>query len=56
MNNNIDFMENLLNKIKQESKRTILADNFKLHLIKCAQKTGVNQFLEIILSNNFILK
>ena len=44
---NIDFMENLLNKIKQEGKRTVLADNFNLNLIKYTQKTGVNQFLEI---------
>ena len=51
---NIDFMENLLNKIKQESKRAILAGEFNLNLIKYAQKTGVNQFLEIVLSNNFM--
>ena len=44
---NIDFMENLLNKIKQEGKRTVLADDFNLNLIKYTQKTGVNQFLEI---------
>ena len=47
-------MKNLLNKIKKESKRTILAGNFNLNLIKYAQKTGVNQFLEIVLSNNFM--
>ena len=39
---NIDFMENLLNKIRQESKRTTLAGDFNLNLIKYAQKTGVN--------------
>ena len=37
-NFNIDFMENLLNKIKQESKRTILAGDFNLNLIKYARK------------------
>ena len=42
---NIYFMENL--------KRTILAGDFNLNLIKRAQKTGVNQFLQIVLSNNF---
>ena len=35
---NVDFMENLLNKIKQESKKTILSGDFKLNLIKYAQK------------------
>ena len=39
---NIDFMENLLNKIRQESKRTTLAGDFNLNLIKYARKTGVN--------------
>ena len=51
---NIDFMENLLKKIKQESKRTNLAGDFNLNFIKYAQKTGVNKFLEIVLSNNFM--
>ena len=50
----IDFMENLLNKIKQESERTILGGDFNLNLIKYAQKTEVYQFLEIVLSNNFM--
>ena len=51
---NIDFMENLLNKIKQESKRTIVAGDSNLNLIRYEQKTGVNQFLEIVISNNFM--
>ena len=42
---NIDFMENLLNKTKPESKRTILAGDFNLNLIKYPQKTRVNKFL-----------
>ena len=50
----IDFMENLLNKIKQESERTILGGDFNLNLIKYAQKTEVYQFLEIVLSDNFM--
>ena len=50
----IDLMENLLSKIKQESKRTILAGDLNLNLIKYAQKTGANKFLQIVLSNNFI--
>ena len=55
-----DFMENLLDKIKQESKRITLAGYFYLlntHLfllIKYAQKTGVSQLLETVLSNNFV--
>ena len=40
----VDFMENMFNKIKQESKRTILAGDFNLNLIKYGQKAGVNQF------------
>ena len=40
-------MENLLKKIKQESKKT---GDFNLNLIKYAQKKEVNQFLEISLS------
>ena len=51
---NIDFMEDLFNKIKQESKKTILAGNFNLNVIKYTLKIGVNQFLEIIISNNFM--
>ena len=47
-------MESLCNKIKQESKTTILADNFNLNLLKYTQKTGIDQFLEIGLSNNFM--
>ena len=47
-------MENLLNKIKQESKRATLAGGFNLNLIKYTQKTGANQFLEIVLFNNFM--
>ena len=43
-NFNIDFMANLLDKIKQESERTTLVSDFNLNLIKYAQKTGVNQF------------
>ena len=47
---NIDLMENLFNKIKPKSKRTILAGNFDLNLVKYAQKAEANQFLEIALS------
>ena len=47
---NIDFMEHLLNKLKQESKKS----DFNLNLIKYEQKTGAKQFLEIVLSNNFM--
>ena len=35
-NFNIDFMANLLDKIKQESERPILASDFNLNLIKYA--------------------
>ena len=47
-------MENYLKKIKQENKRIILAENFSLNVIKYAQKTGVNLFLEIVLSKKFM--
>ena len=47
-------MENYLKKIKQENKRIILAENFSFNVIKYAQKTGVNLFLEFVLSKNFM--
>ena len=47
-------MKNPLNKIKQESKRTNLADDFNLNFIKYAQKMAVNKFGEIVLCNNFM--
>ena len=50
---NFDFMENL-DKIKQESKKTIPPGDFNLNLIKQVRKTVVNQFLEIALFNNFM--
>ena len=48
---NIEFMENLLNKIKQESKRTFLADNFNVDLIKYAQKRENQGVKKSILRN-----
>ena len=50
---NNDFMNTLLKKLTSENK-PIITGNFNLNLIKYMQNTGVNQFLENILSNNFI--
>ena len=46
-------MDALLEKLTSENKPIITGD-FNLNLIKYMQNTGVNQFLENILSNNFI--
>ena len=46
-------MNTLLEKLTSENKPIITGD-FNLNLIKYMQNTGVNQFLENILSNNFI--
>ena len=51
---NNDFMNTLLEKLKIEKKPSIITGNFNLNLIKYMQNTGVNQFLENILSNNFL--
>ena len=49
---NNDFLQNLLNKIQTEKKFCVLAGDFNLNLIKYSKTTGINQFLEIILSQN----
>ena len=51
---NNDFMNALLEKLTSENKPSIITGDFNLNLIKYMQNTGVNQFLENILSNNFI--
>ena len=51
---NNDFMNNLLEKLTLENKPSIITGDFNLNLIKYMQNTGVNQFLENILSNNSI--
>ena len=51
---NNDFMNTLLKKLTLENKPSIITGDFNLNLIKYMQNTGVNQFLENILSNNFI--
>ena len=51
---NNDFMNTLLEKLKIENKPSIITGNFNLNLIKYMHNTGVNKFLENILSNNFI--
>ena len=53
---NNDFLLNLLNKIQTERKFSVLAGDFNLKLIKYSNTTGINQFLEIILSHNFMLQ
>ena len=51
---NNDFINTLLEKLTLENKPSIITGNFNLNLIKYMQNTGVNQFLEKILPNNFI--
>ena len=51
---NNDFMTTLIEKLTLENKPSINPGNFNLNLIKYMQNTGGNQFLERILSNNFI--
>ena len=51
---NNDFLQNLLNKIQTEKKFSVLAGDFNLNLIKYSKTTDNNQFLEIILSHNFM--
>ena len=49
-----DFMNTLLEKLAPENKISIITGHFHLNLIKYMQNTGVSQFLENILSKNFI--
>ena len=51
---NNDFLQKFLNKIYTEKKFSVLAGDFNLNLIKYSKTTGINQFLEIILSHNFM--
>ena len=45
---NKDFKEKLLDKIRLGNKRSLIEGGFNLNLIKYRQKTGVNQFLEVM--------
>ena len=49
-------LESLINKIQTEKKFSILTGDFNLNLIKYSKATGINQFLEIILSHNYMLQ
>ena len=51
---NNEFMSTLFDKLTKENKPSVMSGDFKLNLIKYTQNRGVNQFLENILSNNFI--
>ena len=51
---NKDFMNTLFDKLTEENKPSAMSGDFNLNLIKYTQNRGVNQFLENILSNNFI--
>ena len=44
----------LLNKLKTENKATIVAGEFNLNMMKYTQVRGAHQFLETLLSDNFI--
>ena len=43
-----------LNKLKTENKATIVAGEFNLNMMKYTQVRGAHQFLETLLSDNFI--
>ena len=51
---NNDLMNTLLKELILENKPSIITGDFNLNLIKYMQNTGVNQFLENILSKNLI--
>ena len=51
---NNDFMNTLFDKLTKENNPSVISRDFNLNLIKYTQNRGVNQFLENILSNNFI--
>ena len=51
---NSNFMTTPLEKLMLENKPSIITGDFNPNLIKYMQNTGVNQFLERILSNSFI--
>ena len=44
----------LLSKLKTENKATIVAGEFNLNMMKYTQVRGAHQFLETLLSDNFI--
>ena len=44
----------LLGKLKTENKATIVAGEFNLNMMKYTQVRGAHQFLETLLSDNFI--
>ena len=52
INNN--FIKKPSNKISLEKKRSLIVGDVNLNLINYRQITGVNQLLEVMLTNNFI--
>ena len=52
INNN--FIKKPRNKISLEKKRSLIVGGVNLNLINYRQITGVNQLLEVMLTNNFI--
>ena len=51
---NNDFMNTLFDKLTKEDKLSVISCDFNFNLINYTQNRGLNQFLENILSNNFI--
>ena len=51
---NHNLMKKLLNKISLENNRCLIVGDFNLNLIKYRQIAGVNQLLEVLLTNNVI--
>ena len=54
---NNNFMKRLISlKISLEKKGSLRVGDVNLNLIKYRKTTGVNQFLEVMSTNNFILQ
>ena len=49
-----DFMHTFFDKLTKKNKPSVISGDFNLNLIKYTQNRRVNQFLENILSKNFI--
>ena len=48
------FNNNFIKKMLNKNKRGLIVGHFNLKLIKYRQIAGVNQFLEVLLTNDFI--
>ena len=49
-----ELMRNLLSKINHENKKSIIAGDFNLNLLKYTQKRGIHEILECLLHKNVV--